>query len=144
MSGEEWIIDSDKKLQNVLGEVCKMFQEHKYLRVKIETGMQRSLAQNAALHKYCELLAKELNDAGLDMKKVLTKKPDIPWSMLTVKEHLWKPIQEAMTGKTSTAQAEKKEYIDVYEVLNRHISGKFGLSVPWPCKDEEENQCSKS
>ena len=142
--GEEWIIDSDKKLQNVLGEVCKMFQEHKYLRVKIETGTQRSLSQNAALHKYCELLAKELNDAGYDMKKVLTKRPDIPWSMLTVKEHLWKPIQEVMTGKTSTAQAEKKEYIDVYEVLSRHIAKKFGVSVPWPCKEEEEKQCSKS
>ncbi len=136
--GEEWIIDSDKKLQNVLGEVCKMFQEKKYLRVKIETGMQRSLSQNAALHLYCDSLAKALNDAGLDMKEVLTKSPDIPWSMLTVKERLWKPIQEVMTGKTSTAQAEKKEYIDVYEVLSRHMAKKFGVSVAWPCKDEGE------
>jgi hypothetical protein len=136
MSGEEWIIDSDKKLQNALAEVCKMFNEKKYLRLKIKTGMQRSLPQNAALHKYCEMLAKELNEAGFDMKKVLTKKPDIPWSMLTVKEHLWKPIQEAMTGKASTAQAEKKEYIEVYEVLNRHLSQKFGITVAWPCKEE--------
>jgi len=58
---------------------------------------QRTLTQNRALHKYCELLAEALNDAGYEMKAVLAVKVvDVPWSKELVKEALWKPIQAAM------------------------------------------------
>jgi len=30
---------------------------------------------------------------------------------------------------------ERQEYSQIYDVLNRHISGKFGLFVGWPSKD---------
>lgn len=43
--------------------------QNKYMKEK------RTLKQNNAIHLYCELLAKELNTLGLDMRVVL-KKPD--------------------------------------------------------------------
>lgn len=106
--------------------------------VKIEKAKKsnRTLSQNAALHKFCELLADELNNAGLDMRAVMKPEVDMPWTMTAVKEHLWRPIQKAMTSKASTADADTSEYSEIYRVLMRHLSEKFnGVYVPWPSKN---------
>ena len=93
---------------------------------------QRTLQQNKALHKYCEMLADALNDSGLDMRKTLKPGIDIPWDKDRIKEFLWKPIQEAMTGKASTTELNTVEPSEIYAVLDRHLSSKFGLHVEWP------------
>lgn len=98
--------------------------------------MNRTLSQNAALHKYCQDVANELNEAGLDMRKVLKPGISIPWNQNSVKRHLWRPIQEAMFDKLSTTKLETKEVSEVYEVLNRHMAEKFGISVEFPSKGE--------
>jgi hypothetical protein len=71
----------------------------------------------------------------MSMEKVLAHKASIDWTMHGVKEHLWRPVQESMTGKDSTTQAEKVEYVKVYEVLNRHFGEKHGIHVPWPVNE---------
>ena len=53
---------------------------------------QRTTTQNKALHVYCGLVADALNDAGFDMRRFIKPEIDIPWSMVSVKEHLWKVI----------------------------------------------------
>ena len=62
---------------------------------------RRTAQQNKAIHKYFELLAQTLNDAGLDMKQVLKPEVDIPWTKESVKAHLWKPVQKVMYNKHS-------------------------------------------
>lgn len=93
---------------------------------------QRTILQNKALHKYFELLANALNDAGLDMKAVLKPDVDIPWTKESVKNHLWRPIQDIMLGKESTTEMSTKDPSEIYHVLDRHISEKFGVHVEWP------------
>lgn len=95
---------------------------------------KRTTLQNAALHKYCSLLAEALNDAGYDMRRTIKPELEIPWNGDTVKEHLWKSIQKAMLGKESTTKLETGEVSQVYETLSRHMSGKFGVTVPFPDK----------
>jgi hypothetical protein len=102
---------------------------------------QRSGPQNRSLHKYCTLLADALNNAGLDMKKTLKPEIDIPWTCENVKDHLYKPILKALTGKKSTRDMNTVEPSEVYDVLNRFISEKHGVSVEWP---SEESQRMKS
>ena len=97
---------------------------------------KRSTRQNRAIHKYFELLADELNSAGWDMKRTLRHDVDIPWNGDTVKQWLWKPIQEAMLGKKSTTQLTTKEIDKVYETLNRHLADKLGVHTPFPSVDE--------
>lgn len=92
----------------------------------------RTLQQNKAMHVYFTNLAKELNDAGLDMRKVLKPGIDIPWTPASVKEHLWRPIQEAMLVKHSTTELETPQVDDVYKVLSRHLAEKFGINVDFP------------
>ena len=97
---------------------------------------QRTDIQNNALHLYFQMLSDALNMAGLDMKKTLKPEIDIPWSKETVKDYLWRPIQEAMTGKASTTELDKLEPSDIYMVLDRHLSEKFGIHVEWPKNQE--------
>lgn len=93
---------------------------------------KRTLTQNRAIHKYFSMLAEALNDAGLDMKKTLKPEIDIPWTGESVKSHLWKPILESMTNEKSTTKMNTTDPSAVYETLNRHLSAKFGISVPFP------------
>lgn len=97
---------------------------------------QRTLQQNKALHVLFTLLADELNTAGLDMRKTLKPGVDIPWNGKTVKEFLWRPIQQAQLGKESTTELTTKEIDEVFETINRHLGEKFGLHVPFPSIDE--------
>ena len=103
------------------------------------TDKQRTDQQRKALELWCKLLAGELNKAGLDQRKVLKPSIEIPWSQESVKEQLFKPILEAMTGHESSADAETGDYNKVYETLCRHLSDKLGVTPPaWPSHTRED------
>ena len=97
---------------------------------------QRTLQQNSALHKYFELLADELNTAGLDMRRTLKPGVDIPWSQNTVKDFLWRPIQRAQLQKESTTELTTKDIDTVYDTLTRYLGEKHGLTVVFPSIEE--------
>lgn len=102
---------------------------------------QRTLQQNKSLHKYFELLAETLNEAGYDMKKTLKQDAEIPWSPQLVKDFLWRPIQEAALQKESTTELTTKDVDIVWDILNRHLGDKLGVYVPLPSietLDEEQ------
>lgn len=104
---------------------------------------KRTAQQNRALHLYFTLIAKELNDAGLDVRRVMKPEIDIPWSPHMVKELLWKPVQVIFLGKRSTTELNKVKDIDeLYEIFNRHLGEKFGEfgveHVPFPSLSELE------
>lgn len=85
------------------------------------------------------MLADELNQAGLDQRKVLKPSVSIPWTPEAAKEQLWRPIQEAMFSKRSTTELSKGEVGRVEEVLVRHLGERFGLQAPqWPHFENEE------
>ena len=120
------IIPNNKK------EVFEM--EGKEVMVKIErkTGI-RSDTQNAALHKYFELLAQALNDGGYNVQLVLKEVVDINWTKDLVKELIWRPIQKALTKKNSTTKLDKSMDIDlVYDHINRYLAERFHIHVPFP------------
>jgi len=132
--GFSWTVNSDFALEEYIRFVKESYQKHKYVVYTWKFGKQRTLKQNSALHVYLKQLSKELNEAGYDMKKTLKPEVDIPWDDdgIMAKEYLWRPIQKIMLDKESTVEPERMEYVQVYEVLNRHLANKFGVSVPWP------------
>ena len=98
---------------------------------------QRTESQNNAIHLYCERLADALNNAGFEIKKVMeVKTADVPWTKESVKELLWRPIQEAAVDKHSTTTLEKMDVDRVYSILDRHISSNFGVTVEFPNKEQ--------
>ena len=97
---------------------------------------QRTIQQNRAMHKYFQLVADRLNDAGLDMRIVLKPEVEIPWAPASVKEYLWRPIQRLMLQKESTTMLTTRDIDRVYETLNRFLAEKHGVSEPWPSFDD--------
>ena len=92
----------------------------------------RTLQQNKALHVLFQLLANNLNDAGLDMRKTLKPTVNIPWSGAAIKEWLWRPIQKAQLNKDSTTKLTTVEIDQVFDTLNRHLGEQFGLHQDFP------------
>ena len=99
--------------------------------------MKRTDPQNNALHLFCERLAQELNDKGLDMRHTLKEDIDIPWTKENVKNFLWRPIQIAMTDKQSTTELTSGEPSRIHEVLSKHLGEKFGIYIPFPSDEEK-------
>lgn len=97
-----------------------------------DPDQRRTQRQNRALHKLFEMLAQNLSDAGLDMRKTLSPGIEIPWTAASVKEYLWRPVQKAQLNKTSTTELTTKEIDEVFDTLNRHLGQKFSLHVPFP------------
>jgi len=54
------VVNSAERLQTILGDIREQYAQHKYLRVTIKTGKDRSLDQNAISHAWYEQVAREL------------------------------------------------------------------------------------
>lgn len=97
-----------------------------------DTHKQRTEAQNRSLHLYCQQVADALNDAGYDVRATLKEGIEIPWTMLLVKELLFRTIQKLQLGKNSTTELGTKDPTIVYETMNRNLGEKYGIHIPWP------------
>lgn len=111
------------ELRELLGQGLTVYVEY-------STEKQKTPSQRSALHVWLEELAEVLNASGLDMKKVLKPEVEIPWTKLSCKEYLYKPLLEAMTGKESTESMNTLEPSKVCDVIGRHLAQKFGVAVP--------------
>ena len=139
MSGQSWTVSDDFSRDEFLKYAAGLYDKHGSVTFKWTTGRRRTNAQNAALHLFCRQLGETLNDAGFDARAVLKPEAEIPWDEkgYMVKNMLWRPIQEVMTGKESTTEPDPAEYPKIYEALMRHLGQKLGIHVPWPTKDRE-------
>ena len=89
--------------------------------------------QFSALHVWCQFVADVLNAAGLDQRVILKPGVPIDWTKDSVKQNLYKPLLEAMTGKKSTTEQNTVEPSEVAETLARHLGQKWGVVLPeWP------------
>lgn len=130
------IINNQQSLEDYISKLRADFEEFRYLEAEHKNkGRSRSSQQNRALHKYFDMLADALNSAGYDMRNTLKQDVDVPWSPDMVKELIWRPVQIAMFNTESTAKMKRADYSKVWEVLNRHTSEKFGISVQWPSEE---------
>lgn len=96
---------------------------------------KRTILQNKAIHKYCSLLADKFNDAGLDMMTVLKEKSvPVSWTMSSVKDVIWRPIQVAMFQTESTTKLETDQVSRVYKQIARHLSTNLQIDQSFPNK----------
>ena len=93
--------------------------------------MNRTTQQNRSLHKYCELLARALDAAGIDMKQAI-RVPIRP-TKENVKETMVHAVMGALYPDVkSTADLTTKQMMEVYENMNRITGELFGMHVAWP------------
>jgi hypothetical protein len=136
---QSFTINSEFTLQAAQAELAKQWHEKKWLQITFNFDKFRTLSQNSSLHLYCSHLSIAFNEAGYDMTKVLSHHADIPWDAkgYNVKEKVWRPVQEALCQKESSAKLSTQECIQVYETVNRYTAGKMGISVDWPSKESK-------
>lgn len=97
----------------------------------------RTEKQQAAIEVYCRELAKALNESGYDMRNFPWKEgATVPWTQASVKDRLWRPIQEVMLDKKSTTKLDRAQVNQVYEVLARNMAERCGVSVEFPHREE--------
>ena len=93
--------------------------------------------QRGALHVWCDMMADTLNAAGHDMKVVLSRQAEIPWTMASFKERIWKPTLDAQLCKESTEDQVTTDVQKVYQTLSRFFSTHEDLRIEvpaWPSK----------
>lgn len=116
-------------------EMPEGFNDGKY-EIDIRNMDYRSNLQNSAIHLYCDMVAKQLNSQNLSIVNVI--KPDTPWTMMQVKEMLWKPVLKALRHKDSTTKMDKQEITIVYDTINKILGERFGIHIPFPSIDTKE------
>ena len=99
------------------------------LKIPKEIHPIRSAQQNKALHKYCQEVADELNNSGIDMA-VLVANLNVGHTKESVKE-IWRAIAKAKYNKESTAALTTKEVTEVYDEVNRMLAN-VGVHVGFP------------
>ena len=131
------IVNSTASASSAMTLISELFQQYRYLEIEIKhKGGRRTSLQNNSLHLFLTQLAAELNAAGYDMRKTLKPGVEIPWTTVSAKEHLWRPIQEALTGKESTTEITTVEPTIIHETLSRHLGAKLGvICPPWPSRE---------
>ena len=129
---ESWKANSQHTFDAFVKHADLLYKTHGTVTFTWTVGNQRTLKQNSAMHVWIRRLVKALNDAGLDMRKVLKPSIQIPWTEESAKEHLWHPVQKIVCSKEKSSDLDTKEVSAVYDVLNRHLGEKFGISIGFP------------
>lgn len=128
-------IEPTSTLQHFLNKLTQGETVRISIQVKKPT---RSDQQNRALHLWYGMVADELNDAGYTVQKVLKHKLELSWTPELVKEILWRSAQKRLLNVQSTTELKKVGDIDsIYDHLNRHLSEKFFISVPFPFDEDK-------
>ena len=135
---KDYTLNSEQSFKDCYYEMWRWWSEKKYLQITANDSRRRTNPQNRALHKYCQLLADELNAAGHHMRvTVHVKEAEIDWSMQLVKDVIWREIQKAVVKKESTAELTTVEIQQVYETVNRFTSDRFGIGIEWPHYEQD-------
>lgn len=129
--GQFWISNSSTTREKFLAFAQKLMEEQPYVVWEWFLGKPITGKQNAALHVYFRLLSKELNANGLTVETFFKDGYEVPFSEEIVKEHIWRPIQIAVTEKESSQELTTIETQQIYENVNRALANR-SIHVPWP------------
>lgn len=104
---------------------------------------QRSKQQNKAIHLFCSKLADELNGKGYYIPFVLKPTYELRWDTQSVKENLWKPIQNALLKKEHTADLNKNEVTKIHNQLMLALTESPKLNeldyIDFPSEEQTDN-----
>jgi hypothetical protein len=131
-------ITNEYQFKDAIKQLQEQWDKNGWLEVQVRTPQSRTLKQNNSMHLYYEMVASQLNDNGLDMRKFLKESFDIHWTGQNVKEYIWKPVQTVLFGSKSTTKIKKAEVSQVYDVINRKLA-EHGIHVPFP-ENQDDNE----
>ncbi len=96
---------------------------------------QRTLAQNRALHKFCEEVSNECVAHGVTIE-VFLQNAEVEVTPEIVKS-LWRKFGEIMFGKKSTADLTTSEFSKVGQEMARHLAMR-GIEMEFPSEENTD------
>ncbi len=102
--------------------------------------------QMSSIHVAYRLWAKALNDAGYSVNKAIEQKLfrlDVPFTENNVKEMFGYAVIEALYPDKFTGSGPKHPRLSttetqlLFESINAALAQRFGVSIPFPCKEQE-------
>lgn len=98
---------------------------------------KRSALMNACVHKYCQMLADLLNaygyQAGIHISVGGTVESlAAPWTMIAVKETIFKPVLKAASGVDGTSKATNAQLCEAEEKIGQFFAEKADIQIVWP------------
>jgi len=102
---------------------------------------QRTSQQNRAIHKHCELVAKEAQDTGITFTEFIRRRPQLEmyWTLERVKS-LWQEAAFHMYGTRKTSRLQTEQVTVVYDVVNKALGEIMGFNVPFPSLEEIKSE----
>jgi maltose-binding protein MalE len=94
----------------------------------------QSKQQFDSVHLYLDQVAKALAQDGHTMQDVVKaiRKAEIMPTKNAMKEVVWKPLLEIISGKDSTTKQDSTETQQVFEAMNKWLGQEFQVHVPFP------------
>ena len=133
INGNPFVVHGD-----TLYPLVDYIKQNGNLSAKHTRSNTRTVLQNASMHKYYTLVATALNDGGFTMQKVLEmiKKIELEWTMISVKDVIWRNFQKALLNKESTTELDSNEVTKVYKNIDFWLSSEVGIKhIDFPSKE---------
>lgn len=125
-------------LDFVAAQVRKMIDSFGGCVVEIaRENKQRTITQNASLHKYFELISTEMNDAGFSQRQLIGQFKDgfeLPVTAPMIKD-IYREVGKAMFKIKSTKDLTTKQIQEVYLVVDKRFAEITGVTVAWPSSE---------
>ena len=129
-----YALKSQEQVDFMYEEVGKLVKNHGFVTVHYKVGKTRSSLQQAALEVWCRMIADMLNEQGvyrgIKSPIYLDGELEAPWQQHSVKNEIWRPIQEALTGHQSTTKPTPAQYIEIQDHLVRAFGEKECSFLP--------------
>ena len=134
--GQSWVVRNKHEAESLCDYVMDQYTHGKEVTYSIK-GNKRSGAQNAALHSMFRRLATQLNDAGFGIPHPFKKELEIPWTEVSTKELLYKPIVISMFGTDTSTALTKEELTHSVEVLLGRLAEITGVIAGFSLQENE-------
>ena len=90
--------------------------------------------QRSAIHLWMDLVAKVLNESGIDKRVVIhklsTRGLDTQWTGASFKEDVYRPVYQSVSAKQSTEDANTLDHDIVVQGLQKWVAQEFGVVLP--------------
>ena len=100
---------------------------------------QRTISQNASLHKYCSVMAGKMNDAGITQRQLVGSFKEgfeLPVTDGMIKD-IFREVGNALYKKKSTKDLTTVEIQKVYEITDMRFGEITGCREEWPSMDNQ-------
>lgn len=135
-------INSEQSLSQAIGDLREQWKRHKFLRVIVKTGKDRSLDQNGISHVWYEQISRELReDTSLGVKKFCKLHYGVPILRaedeefrrlydLVIKPLIYEKKLEAMAAWPVTSLMTKDQLSQYLEAMQSGYAGRVRLEFP--------------